>query len=76
MYRPASSDVGTASTLIVFVSSAPPGPGIADTPVLSIGSELLPDEQAPSAASDIVITKRYVSLLIRFGWPMRIELTP
>jgi hypothetical protein len=32
-------------------------------------------EQAPSVASDTAITSGKISLLNRFDWPMRIELT-
>src|SRR6266568_8504986 len=76
LYSPASSDVGTASTVIVFDSRAPVGPGMATVPaelMESLDPLLL---QALSVTSDAAITRGYISLPIRLGWPMSIYLSP
>src|SRR5262249_32745283 len=64
--------VGTASTVIVLDSSAPVGPGMTATPVSAMES---PDPllaQALRVASDTATIRGYISLPIRFGWPMSI----
>src|SRR5215472_16561594 len=55
MYRPASSAVGTASMLIVWVSSGPVGPGKVSAVVPAVVPELLlPALEQPATASATV----------------------
>jgi hypothetical protein len=61
MYRPASSAVGTASTVIVGDSKGPDGPGI--TALMAVAELVLPvPEQAASATIKAAMSRGYVRL--------------